>query len=71
MRMRHTVICGLSGITVFSHIISKKARFSKKYIYILNTKCVFWFSLQLLSETILILRRTERDVIINVYRFLM
>ena len=28
-----------------------------------NTKCVFWFSLQLLSETFLILRRSERDVI--------
>jgi hypothetical protein len=34
----------------------------------LNTNCVFWFSLQLLSETFLILRRTERDVIKNVYR---
>jgi len=28
--------------------------------------CLFWFSLQLLSETVLILRRTERDNIINV-----
>jgi len=27
------------------------------------SKCVFWFSLQLLSETFLILRRTERDPI--------
>ena len=34
----------------------------------LNTKCVFWFSVQLLSETFLILRRTERDIIKNVYR---
>jgi len=30
---------------------------------LLNTKCVFWFPLQLLSETFLILRRNERDVI--------
>jgi hypothetical protein len=30
-------------------------------------KFVFWFSLQLLSETFLILRRTERDMIKNVY----
>jgi len=30
---------------------------------LLNTKCVFWFSLQLLSETFLILRRIKRDVI--------
>jgi hypothetical protein len=29
----------------------------------LNIKCVFWFSLQLLSENILILRKTERDMI--------
>jgi len=35
---------------------------------LVNTKCAFWFSLQLLSETFLILRRTERDVIKNVYR---
>ena len=32
-----------------------------------NTKCVIWFSLQLLSVTFLILRRTERDIIINVH----
>ena len=31
-----------------------------------DIKCVFWFSLQLLSETFLILR-TEREVIKNVY----
>ena len=30
---------------------------------LLNKKCVLWFSLQLLSETFLILRRTERDMI--------
>jgi hypothetical protein len=29
---------------------------------LLNTKCVFWFSLQLLSETFLILRRKEQDM---------
>jgi hypothetical protein len=33
-----------------------------------NIKCVFWFSLQLVSETFLILRRTERDTI-KVYQF--
>ena len=33
---------------------------------ILNVKRVFLFSLQLLSETFLILRRTERDMIKNV-----
>ena len=35
---------------------------------LLNIKCVFWFSLQLLSKTFLILRRTERGMIISVYR---
>ena len=42
-----------------------KARFSKKILF--NIKCVFRFSLQLLSETFLILRRNERDMIKNVY----
>jgi hypothetical protein len=35
---------------------------------LLNIKCVFWVSLQLLSETFLILRRSERDMIKNVHR---
>jgi hypothetical protein len=35
---------------------------------LLNTKCVFWFSAQLLSETFLILRRTWGDTVINVKR---
>ena len=30
MRMRHIVICGLSGSTVFCHILLQKARFSNK-----------------------------------------
>ena len=37
-------------------------------IKLLNIKCVFWFSLQLLSETFLIIRKNERDMIKNVYR---
>jgi hypothetical protein len=32
-----------------------------------NIKCVFWFSLHLLPETFLVIRRTERDMIKNVY----
>jgi hypothetical protein len=38
--------------------------FGKK---LLNMKCVFWFSLQLLSIIFLILRRNERDIIKNVH----
>jgi len=34
---------------------------------LIKRKCVFWFSLQLLSDTFLILRRNERDIIKNVY----
>ena len=34
---------------------------------LLKIKCVFWFSLQLLCETFLILRRTERGMIKNLH----
>jgi hypothetical protein len=33
-------------------------------------KCLLWFSLQLLSETLLILRRTERDMMKNIHWYL-
>ena len=66
MRLRHIVICGPSGSTLFfpHYLINGKISGEK----LLNTKCVFWFSLQILSETFLIVRRTERDMIKNVYR---
>jgi hypothetical protein len=35
---------------------------------LLNIKCVFLFSLQLLSETFVILKRIQRDIVINVHR---
>jgi hypothetical protein len=36
---------------------------------LLDTKCAFWFPLQLSSEVFLILRRIQRDTIINVHRY--
>jgi hypothetical protein len=50
---------------IFPHHLIKDMIFVKM---LLNTKCVFWFSLRFLSATFLILRRTERDTITNVYR---
>jgi len=43
MRKRHVVICGLPRSTVFFHIISYMARFSKN---VLNVKCLLWFCVQ-------------------------
>jgi hypothetical protein len=59
----YIVICGLPGSTIFFHIISQTARFSEKKL--LNIKCVFIFSLQLLYATFLILRRIQRDIVIK------
>ena len=67
MRMRHIGICGLSGSTVFfPHYLIYGMIFEKLW----NVKCVFWFSLPLLSETFFILRRTERDITTSPYRSL-
>ena len=63
-RIAHIVICGLSGYyNTFATLSHKRHRFRKK---VLNIKRVFWLSLQLLSETFLILSRTERRTVINV-----
>jgi hypothetical protein len=37
---------------------------------LLTIKCVFWFSLQLLSETLLIVRRIQRYILINLRKSL-
>ena len=58
------VVRGFSGCTIFSTLSHRLYDFRKR---LLNIKCVFWFSLQLLSETFLILRRIQRDTVINVY----
>jgi hypothetical protein len=62
MGMRHTVICGLYGI--FPHYLING---TISEINLWNETCVIWFSLQLLSETFIILRTNERDTIKNVY----
>jgi uncharacterized protein YozE (UPF0346 family) len=62
MRMRRNVIYGLHRSTIlFPRYLIKSTIFEKKIVLIL--KCVFLFFLQLWSETFLILRRNERDVI--------
>jgi hypothetical protein len=54
------VICGLTGCATLSTLSHIWHNFRKKS---LNTKCVFRFSLRFLSETFLILRRIQRDII--------
>jgi len=53
--------------SIFPHYLLNGKILGKKKT-LLETKCVFWFHLQTLSTKFLILRRTERDVIKNVYR---
>jgi len=60
MRMRHIVICGLPHFIILPHFLTNGTIFEKKKL--LNTKCVFWYSQQILSETFIILRRNERDI---------
>jgi hypothetical protein len=65
MRMRHVAICCLASYTTFfSHDLIKGTIFGKP---LWNRKCVFWFSLQLSSETFFVLRRIERDMIKKIY----
>ena len=67
MRFACAVLCRLWPARLYNifHIISYRARFSKDML--LNIKCVFWFSLQRLSETFFTLRKTERNMRENMY----
>ena len=64
-------ICHVTSVTVekeprifcFSTLSQSRHDFRKQ---LLNIKCVFWFSLQLLSEIFLILRRVQSFIIVNV-----
>jgi len=64
-RMRHITLPYVAYLAVpyFSTLPQKKARFLEDSYW----KCVLWFSQQLLSETFLILRRNEWDIIMNVH----
>jgi hypothetical protein len=50
---------------IFPHYRINNMTFGKMLV---NMKCVFWFSLQLLSENFLNLRRIQRGIFINVHR---
>jgi len=60
-RMRRTVLPSVSSLALpyFFHIVSKTVRFFGNEL--LNIRCVFLFSLQILLETFLILRTIKRD----------
>jgi len=52
---------------MFPHYLINCMIFEKELKELLNIKCVFRFSLDLLSETLFIIRRPEHDMIKNVY----
>ena len=63
----YIVICDLSGCTIFSSHL-KRQDFRKKKKVAEHKMCLWRFSIQILYETFLILRRIQRDIIINVQR---
>jgi hypothetical protein len=67
MRMRHIVIRGLSGCTIFFPTLSYKRHDFRENMF-LNIKFVFRFSLKLLYETFIILRIIQQDITINIHR---
>jgi hypothetical protein len=63
MRMRNIVIYGLSDYNFFPpNYLINGMTFDKKLL----NKYMFWSSVQLLTETFLILRRTERHKMVAV-----
>ena len=64
MYMHRIVICGLSDSTALFHITHKQHNFREK---IIQRKMCVLFSLKLMPETFVILRRNERDMTKNVY----
>ena len=68
MRMHYIVICGLPALQYFSTLSHKRHLFFLSKKEFIENK-MFLLSLQFLSEKFLILRRTQRDVIKNVFWF--
>jgi len=65
MHMCHVVTSSLPDSTIFFHIISGAgAAAAGKFLSII---CVFSFSLKLLSEAFLTVRRNEQDMIKHIY----
>ena len=62
----HAAYCHLWAAPLYNNfplfLVKGTILYKKK---LLNTKCVFWFSLQLYSDTFLILRRNEWGIIKN------
>ena len=71
MRMRCVIFSSVACLCVpfFPPTLSHKRHdFRGRGGDLLNTKGVFWFSIQLLPETFLILWKIQRDTVINVHR---
>jgi hypothetical protein len=62
----YTIICDLSGLTYISTLSHKWHDFWKKFN---ESKCVFWFSLQLLYKIFLIPRRIQQYINTHVCRY--
>jgi len=67
VRMRRIILSSVASLAVqyFCTLSHKDTIFKKRIVE--NEKCILIFS-TILSETFLILRRIERDMITNVYR---
>jgi hypothetical protein len=67
--MSHIILSSVTSLAVpyfFPRRLINDTTFGQK---LLNTICVFWFSLQHLSETFLLLRRIQLNIITNVHMF--
>jgi len=63
MRLLYIAIRGLSGAKYFSALSYKRLDIRKMFL----NENVFWFSVHILSESFLILRRNEWEVIKHTY----